>query len=805
MSQLRALIFSSRYFVIQEMLFPQYACEIGQTNRPIESVMHFRPQIILIDGVEDIALTLCEQLKASEFAHIPRLFLLNGDFISIDTVLSAGADDVVMHPLHHQILMRRANNLVHQKLVSPIQEARILQTLATIAKRIANDADLSSICSYILQQLSYFVAFDNATVLQIQQGHVQEVAFWGRPRAINSYDNIARTPLGWSIRHAEESVIITDSMEIKDYNIASDWARAFLCVPLAIDAEVFGLLLLASARPATYSRHSDTLTRPFAALTALSICYRRLYDTMLRQMDEITVLYRATSLLLVADNLSAIARYIQQSINDEFKDISCMLALVDDNDPDKLWEIRADGAHQPLVENELLGYIREAMLSGYSVCVSNDKAVSYFVTPLIIRNKTIGVLGFLSRHINAFEGYKQRILQSFADHLSSVIENIRLLEVQRQYTEQLENRMQSDKYVLTRTQEQFEKIFDNSLDAMVILDAGGRVIRCNSASRVWLGQINGHLASDWVMPDDQFTLQKAIADVLDRRSDTRIELNVQTLWHPAVADVVLFPIVGIDGVVHIVCSLRDITERRQMERNLIQAVQHERDLNELRSRFITTVSHGFRTPLARILTSSNLIRLYRQRLTEEQIDDKLAHIEEAVMHMTQLVEEALAVTQTPYYMPLALLIGPFCREIADSFWYANSVSQRLIYEEQGQAVYTLIDTHLMGKVLSEIFSNAVKFSQPTSTIYCRIVYGEDNVLIGIADEGIGIAETDQSYLFDIFHRGKNAENIEGAGLGLAIAKQIIALHNGVISLESQLNRGTKVTISIPTHRREIKV
>jgi two-component system sensor histidine kinase/response regulator len=247
---------------------------------------------------------------------------------------------------------------------------------------------------------------------------------------------------------------------------------------------------------------------------------------------------------------------------------------------------------------------------------------------------------------------------------------------------------------------------------------------------------------------------------------------------------------------------RDLQQKNE---ELHAALDRERKLNNLKSRFISIASHEFRTPLASILFSKNLLQRYTQKLSEKEfvgeMGEELISIERSVHQMTAVLDEVLTITKTEAgkvtFTPERIDLTELCRDIVEKFRSLSTDAHTLIFPNSGDHIHVLADPKLMETILSNLLSNAIKYSPRGGTVYCSLWQDNGTIRLSIKDEGIGIAEDDQSHLFEAFYRGANAAKIKGTGLGLSIVKQFIELHGGAIEVKSEVNRGTTFTIVLP--------
>lgn len=266
------------------------------------------------------------------------------------------------------------------------------------------------------------------------------------------------------------------------------------------------------------------------------------------------------------------------------------------------------------------------------------------------------------------------------------------------------------------------------------------------------------------------------------------------------------PVHGAEGkLLSYVGVQTDITESKQAEEALLQALLKEKELSELRSRFVAMVSHEFRTPLATILSSAELVERFRTRWPEDRLTKHLHRIQGSVQVMTNLLENVLAAGKAEagrlQFHPTRTDLGRFVREIAEETWNVQGQRHQLRLGLPTEPVMADIDPDLLRYALSNLVSNAVKYSPEGSTVTVSAAAAGRDVVIRVADEGIGIPDEDLPHIFDPFHRGSNAGPISGTGLGLFITRRALEMHNGSIALEPRGAEavGTAFVIRLPRY------
>lgn len=253
---------------------------------------------------------------------------------------------------------------------------------------------------------------------------------------------------------------------------------------------------------------------------------------------------------------------------------------------------------------------------------------------------------------------------------------------------------------------------------------------------------------------------------------------------------------------------RDITERKRAERELLktqaelqQALAKEKELNELKSRFVTMTSHEFRTPLSTILSSAELLEYYRHQWPLEKQNKHLKRIQSSVKHMTQLLNDVLIIgraeaDQLEFY-PTSMDIIQFCQEFLEEIQLSNRSEQSIIFNSECTISIVELDEKLLRQILTNLLSNAIKYSPDDGVIHFNLICHPEEVKFSVQDQGIGIPESDKIHLFDSFHRGTNVSNIPGTGLGLAIVKKCVDVYGGTISVETEVGFGTTFFVTLP--------
>jgi PAS domain S-box-containing protein len=263
-----------------------------------------------------------------------------------------------------------------------------------------------------------------------------------------------------------------------------------------------------------------------------------------------------------------------------------------------------------------------------------------------------------------------------------------------------------------------------------------------------------------------------------------------------------FPVRDARGQVYRIAGItEDITSRKQAEEEIYNMLQRERELSDLKSRFVSMTSHEFRTPLTMIQSSAELLERYRHRFSEEKQLIHLHRIKTAVERMTQMLNDILLLGKAEAgkleFNPAPVELAQLCRNLVEELQLAAKNPNAIVFIERCQSIPANIDEKLLRQILTNLLSNAIKYSPSGSTVQFNLTCRDGNAIFQIQDQGIGIPPKDRVRLFESFHRATNVGTIQGTGLGLAIVKQCVDLHGGGITVESEVGKGTTFTVTLP--------
>ncbi len=259
-----------------------------------------------------------------------------------------------------------------------------------------------------------------------------------------------------------------------------------------------------------------------------------------------------------------------------------------------------------------------------------------------------------------------------------------------------------------------------------------------------------------------------------------------------------------DGRTQIWGTLTNVTEKKKAENELLKSIHNERELHELKSRFVNMVSHEIRTPMAGIFSSVELLELISKGDLNQVVNKSQKHfyrIKSQIKRVTELMNDVLQLGKIDagkvVFHPEMIDVLQIINELIDQNFNPKEIGRKINIEIAGTQRPCKVDADLFKHVISNLISNAIKYSanKPDPTI--KLIFNKLNLEVEVIDYGIGIPAKEQKNLFSAFSRASNTRNIEGTGLGLVVIKHFVDIHEGKISFSSTENAGSSFKISLP--------
>ena len=405
-------------------------------------------------------------------------------------------------------------------------------------------------------------------------------------------------------------------------------------------------------------------------------------------------------------------------------------------------------------------------------------------------------------------------------------------------------------------QAHMNSLFENSTEGIILTNGAGEIVMANPAAEKMFGyskfELNGQLI-EILIPDKYKPHHHQLREGFHDKPSNRVmgqgrDLNGRKKDGTDMPVEVSLSHYRRDGELFVIAFIIDITRRKEIENSMLrqkgelekitdkmrqlnagleikveertlilkealqkleqsqeelsEALDKEKQLNEIKSRFVSMASHEFRTPLTTILSSASLLAKYTGSDEQEKRDKHIQRIKKSVNNLNDILEDFLSLGK--------LNEG----KIEKKF---EQVNLKIIVEDTAEEMKALLkkgqhfvlncngdcdaftDKKLFHNILINLISNAIKFSEEGKTITIKGGIDRDKAIISVTDQGIGISNEDQEHLFSSFFRGGNATNIQGTGLGLHIVKRYIDLLGGEVELQSELNKGTTVNFTIPVN------
>jgi len=251
----------------------------------------------------------------------------------------------------------------------------------------------------------------------------------------------------------------------------------------------------------------------------------------------------------------------------------------------------------------------------------------------------------------------------------------------------------------------------------------------------------------------------------------------------------------------VIATVIDKTEQLRTEETMRRALENERELSDLRSRFTAIVSHEFRTPLGVIMSAIELLRNYHDRLDVDRRSDLFEDIHTATKRMGDLMEQVLVLGGADAgklaYTPEPMDLAAVCEKLIDESLSATVRKCPIETSFAPDLTGATGSESLLRHIFSNLLSNAAKYSPAGTPVEFSVQRDDDHAVFTVRDRGIGIPAEDQPRMFEAFHRARNVSDIAGSGLGLLITKRCVELHGGSIGFESAAGEGTAFTVRLP--------
>lgn len=420
-------------------------------------------------------------------------------------------------------------------------------------------------------------------------------------------------------------------------------------------------------------------------------------------------------------------------------------------------------------------------------------ATIWLGAPLAFRGRTIGVVVVQDyENPRAYREEEKLILTFVGGQIAQAIERKRAEQAVRE------------------SEEKFRALFEASSQGVILHDEN-QYLEVNPAAVRILGyrsqeELIGRHPRDTSPP---FQANGEPTDLLARqyieeclkRGSARFEWLAKRATGESIPLEVVLTRIEWRGRQIIQAGINDISERKRAEEELLRSLAREKELGQLKSNFVSMVSHEFRTPLGIIQSSTEILADYLDKLDPADRREQLESIVKNTRRMANLMEEVLVLGRLDAgrmdFKPAPLDLRVFCQRTVDEVLSATARRCPVVLICPDAVNDVQADEGLMRHIFTNLLSNAVKFSEPKHAVEFEVRFDAGDAVFTVRDRGVGIPAADLPWLFNAFHRGRNVGHVPGTGLGLTIVKRCVELHHGQIKIESAPGCGTAVTVCLP--------
>jgi len=701
-----------------------------------------------------------------------------------------------------------------QQSINAVENTRLFQAerrqremaerLHQIALWVNGSLQLSEVLKRILDQLKHICPYESGTIQILEQDVMRIVATHSIPVNIPERTFALKDhPYNQKLANGETIIVRDFQYDMFGWVLYADSQplRANIGVPLWVKERVIGALVINSRTPNAYTREDARIVQVFARQAAVAIQNAQLFAEQRSERELAEALAAAAAVVSSSLDQDQVLDHILEQVARVVKG-DIFNVMMRDNDIGKIVRGRgyknygityseidqfevSIGAYPKLVEMTQTGepVLVNDVSSDPNWVTSNPYRCylrSYVAAPICIAENMVGFLNVNGTRAHQFTPQDAQRLKAFADHAAVAIQNARAYQKQRHYADKLEQEVRKRTIELEAKNAWLQAIQDSTADGIIVTDSDGTLVETNQVVKVWQTEV--------FSPADAEQFYATLRDMAHRASEqpeTVLELSQLDLQLSAA------PIsstgANIPGVV---LAVHDVSYLKALDR--------------MKSRFVSDVSHELRTPL----TSIGLYIQLLQTRPAAQHRPYWAALEQETQRLTTLVEDILQISRiesgkmslNKESVDLNRLLE---MTVANHKILAESYGLGLTYDG------TLIDTQLkidpdkFSQVLNNLVRNAINYTTAGGHIQVRMAHqvrdSRSGIAISVQDTGMGIPENEVQYVFDRFFRGDGPRQlqIQGTGLGLAIVKEVVELHGGEITVESQVNVGSTFTVWVP--------
>ena len=581
--------------------------------------------------------------------------------------------------------------------------------------------------------------------------------------------------------------------------LADNGLRAARLAPILRGEQIIGLLLIGRHTQRDFTGEEQRYLQTLAQQAAIAIENARLFAAEQTQREMAEALEAATSVITSTLDLDQVLdRILEQAARVVNGDAFNIMLIEEDSVRIVRWrgyESIDHDLHPEILQKPFETYpnLLRMLRTGRPIVtpdtvndphwvsyLEHEWRRSYVAAPIQISGEMVGFLNVNGTQPHQFDEHDAQRLKAFADHAGIAIQNARHYERQRHYADELEQRVRQRTMLLQAQKAWLEAILSSTTDAIFVTDGDGQIVQSNRVANTWLRQI---------LPPDEVKLLRAkireLAHQAAERPDILIELNGMDLQlgaAPISEQEAAGPAVVLVG--------HDVTHLKTLER--------------MKSRFVSNVSHELRTPISSIQLYASLL----QKATPHRQEQYLKALDQEVAQITRLIEDILEISRIDAasldFDPQPVNFDQMAATAVASYQLlAESEGVTLSYQAQTPGVQALIDPDKFSHVVGNLIINAINYTPEGGHI--NVSATEQTIderawaALIVTDTGMGIPASELDHVFERFYRGEQPrrQQIRGSGLGLSIVKEIVKLHGGQVTIESEVDVGSTFTIRVP--------
>ncbi|OQA19496.1 MAG: Sensor protein kinase WalK [Chloroflexi bacterium ADurb.Bin360] len=736
---------------------------------------------------------------------------IKGQTIGVLDVQSAsfnafGEDDLfILEVLADQVGVTVENARLFSAEQQRRQEA---ETLRTAALSMITTVDRRRVIEQILIQLRKVVPYDSASVQLLKGQHLEIIGGHGFPNLEEllgvTFDLTADNNPNCEVMRKRSTYIVQDAPTAYSEFLNAPHVQAnihsWLGAPLLIGNEPLGMIALDKHDPGFYTEEHARLAEAFAAQAAIAVANSQLFEAEREQRGLAEALAQAAAAVTATLDLNEVLDRILEQVARIVIGDACNVMLIEGETARVVRSRGYDGPRSSTGRTQMpmnlsqTATLRRMIHTGQPLVISNTqedplwtipKSIgaiwlkSYVSAPIRMGDKTLGFLNVDAGEPGQFGPDDARRLALFAHHAASAIENARLYRELQDYASELERRVQERTAQIQAQLARLDAILNSTSDGIIVADVQGRILQANPIAQDWLTRT--------LAPEDANKLRTSIQELAEYPND-----------HPQT----LLALPGMD----LQLNAAPISEPKPQQPSVvvtIHDISQLKALERMKSSFVANVSHELRTPITTIKLYIELISKQPQKATLymevlSQSVEHLAHLVEKILQLAHIDAGRVELRLEPTRLQdLAELI------IGNHQAMARQAGVRLRLLPSTPAIQVMADPKRLVEVLNNLVENGIQYTPGDGEVTLSISTVETEqrawATVEIRDTGIGIPEDELPYVFERFFRGRIPQVMQksGTGLGLAIVKEIVELHGGWTTIESEVNTGSAVTIYLP--------